>query len=81
MTITHPFFFNNYFNARFLEAAEFKVQEVRQEMMKLYPDLTVEEWVTQHVTPVLKPIQDLLTDIQAVLEDMGHNITESQNGV
>ncbi|XP_058263317.1 hexosaminidase D [Hemibagrus wyckioides] len=65
----------------FLEAAEFKVQEVRQEMKKLYPDLTVEEWVTQHVTPVLKPIQDLLTDIQVVLEDMGLYITESQSGL
>ncbi|XP_060796031.1 hexosaminidase D isoform X2 [Neoarius graeffei] len=54
-----------------VETVELKVQEVRQEMNLLYPDLTVEEWVTQHVTPVLKPIQDLLMDIQTVLEDMG----------
>ncbi|KAK3558959.1 hypothetical protein QTP86_000081 [Hemibagrus guttatus] len=65
----------------FLEAVEFKVQEVRQEMKTLYPDLTVEEWVSQHVTPVLKPIQDVLTDIQAVLEDMGLCISESQSGL
>lgn len=54
-----------------METVELKVQEVRQEMNLLYPDLTVEEWVTQHVTPVLKPIQDLLMDVQTVLEDMG----------
>lgn len=50
-------------------------------MNLLYPDLTVEEWVTQHVTPVLKPITDLLTDIQAVLEDMGLQFNESQSGL
>ncbi|XP_026996268.1 hexosaminidase D [Tachysurus fulvidraco] len=65
----------------FLEAAEIKVQEVRQEMKTLYPDLTVEEWITQHVTPVLKPIQDLMTDIQAALDDMGLEIWESQSGL
>lgn len=57
------------------------MQEVRQEMKTLYPDLTVEEWITQHVTPVLKPIQDLLTDIQAALDDMGLHISESQSGL
>ncbi|XP_047015256.1 hexosaminidase D isoform X2 [Ictalurus punctatus] len=62
----------------FLEAVAVKVQEVRQEMILLYPDLTVEEWVTQHVTPVWKPIHDLLTDIQKVLEDMGLYISKSE---
>lgn len=47
-------------------------------MKVLYPDATVEEWVTQHVTPVLKPIQDLLTEIQTVMEDMGLHISESE---
>ncbi|KAM9462486.1 hexosaminidase D [Clarias gariepinus] len=62
---------------KFLDTVEFKVQEVRQEMTLLYPDSTVEEWVTQHVTPVLKPIQDVLTNIQTALEDMGLYISES----
>lgn len=48
-------------------------------MNLLYPDSTVEEWVTQHVTPVLKPVQDLLSDMQTVLEDMGLFINELQS--
>ncbi|KAF7705438.1 hexosaminidase D [Silurus meridionalis] len=63
----------------FLETVELKVQEVRQEMKVLYPDTTVEEWVSQHITPVLKPIQVLLTDLQTALDDMGISISESHS--
>ncbi|TSK14802.1 Hexosaminidase D [Bagarius yarrelli] len=56
----------------FIEAVELKVQEVKEEMKVLYPDETVEEWLTQHVTPVLKPLQDLMADINATLDAMGH---------
>lgn len=61
----------------FLEAVEFKVNEVRQEMVLLYPDSTVEEWISQHVTPVLKPLQDLLMDLHTALKDMGLYVSDS----
>ncbi|KAL6475431.1 hypothetical protein MHYP_G00164710 [Metynnis hypsauchen] len=61
----------------FLEAVDFKVHEVQQEMSLLYPESTVEEWIAQHVTPVLKPLQDLLKDIHTALEDMGVFISDS----
>ncbi|XP_076855643.1 hexosaminidase D isoform X2 [Brachyhypopomus gauderio] len=60
----------------FVEAVEFKVQEVRQEMNLLYPDTTVEEWVAQHVSPVLKPLQDILNDVHTVMEDMGLSVND-----
>ncbi|XP_062859045.1 hexosaminidase D [Trichomycterus rosablanca] len=55
----------------FVEAVEFKVQELRAEMVLLYPDTTVEEWIAEHVTLVLKPLQDLLKDIHTAMQDMG----------
>uniref|UniRef100_A0A8B9KVX2 beta-N-acetylhexosaminidase n=1 Tax=Astyanax mexicanus TaxID=7994 RepID=A0A8B9KVX2_ASTMX len=61
----------------FLEAVEIKVKEVRQQMILLYPDSTVEEWISQHVTPVLKPLQDLLMDIHTALEDMGLSVSDT----
>ncbi|XP_072523210.1 hexosaminidase D [Salminus brasiliensis] len=65
----------------FLEAVEFKVKEIRQEMGLLYPDSTVEEWISQHVTPVLKPLQNVLMDVYTALEDMGmYNSDSAQSG-
>lgn len=40
-------------------------------MCLLYPDSTVQEWVDQHVTPVLEPLQNLTRDIESVLSDVG----------
>ncbi|XP_051968476.1 hexosaminidase D-like [Xyrauchen texanus] len=54
-----------------LDDVECNVQEVRQEMCLLYPDSTVQEWMDQHVTPALEPLQNLLRDMEAVLNDMG----------
>ncbi|XP_026869141.2 hexosaminidase D [Electrophorus electricus] len=61
----------------YVEAVELKVLEVSQEMCLLYPASTVEEWVTQHVTPVLKPLQDILKDIHTAMEDMRLSINDS----
>ncbi|XP_066519224.1 hexosaminidase D [Hoplias malabaricus] len=61
----------------YLETVELKAEEVKQEMLLLYPESTAEEWILQHVTPVLKPLQDLLKDIHTALEHMGLNITDS----
>ncbi len=47
------------------------MREVRGEMCLLYSDSTVQEWVDQHVTPVLEPLHNLLRDIETVLNEMG----------
>ncbi len=54
-----------------LDAVESQVREVRGEMCLLYSDSTVQEWVDQHVTPVLEPLHNLLRDIETVLNEMG----------
>ncbi|XP_043109083.1 hexosaminidase D [Puntigrus tetrazona] len=54
-----------------LDAVESQVHEVRGEMRLLYTDSTVQEWVDQHVTPVLEPLHSLLRDIETVLNEMG----------
>ncbi|XP_016090192.1 hexosaminidase D isoform X1 [Sinocyclocheilus grahami] len=54
-----------------LDAVESQVQEVRGEMCLLYSDSTVQEWVDQHITPVLEPLHNLLRDIETVLNEMG----------
>ncbi|XP_016392612.1 hexosaminidase D-like isoform X2 [Sinocyclocheilus rhinocerous] len=54
-----------------LDAVESQVQEVRGEMCLLYLDSTVQEWVVQHVTPVLEPLHNLLRDTENVLNEMG----------
>ncbi|KAI7796568.1 hexosaminidase D [Triplophysa rosa] len=54
-----------------IDAVDSSVHEVRKEMCLLYPDSTVQEWVDQHVTPVLEPLQNLMRDIESVLSDVG----------
>ncbi|XP_048025704.1 hexosaminidase D [Megalobrama amblycephala] len=54
-----------------LDDVEIQVQEVRGEMSLLYSVSTVQEWVDQHVTPVLEPLHSLLKDTERVLNEMG----------
>lgn len=56
---------------RITDVVDSSVCEVRKEMCLLYPDSTVQEWVDQHVTSVLEPLQNLMRDIESVLNDMG----------
>ncbi|XP_052427012.1 hexosaminidase D [Carassius gibelio] len=54
-----------------LDDVESQVQDVRGEMRLLYSDSTVQEWVDQHITPVLEPLHNLSRDIETVLNGMG----------
>lgn len=56
---------------RILDDVEIQVQEVRGEMCLLYSVSTVQEWMDQHVTPVLEPLRNLLRDTESVLNEMG----------
>uniref|UniRef100_A0A672R3H7 beta-N-acetylhexosaminidase n=1 Tax=Sinocyclocheilus grahami TaxID=75366 RepID=A0A672R3H7_SINGR len=50
---------------------QIKTQAKIGEMCLLYLDSTVQEWVVQHVTPVLEPLHNLLRDTETVLNEMG----------
>ncbi|XP_048090105.1 hexosaminidase D isoform X1 [Alosa alosa] len=54
-----------------LQAVEPKVEEVKQEMVQLYPQATVDEWVEQHISSVVAPLHSLLKDLQLAMENMG----------
>ncbi|KAJ8246453.1 hypothetical protein GJAV_G00267980 [Gymnothorax javanicus] len=53
-----------------LAAVEQKVEDVRQEMVQLFHESTVQEWIEQHVSTVLDPIRHLLEDINVAVQEM-----------
>ncbi|TRZ00228.1 hypothetical protein DNTS_014327 [Danionella cerebrum] len=54
-----------------VDTVEVQVQEVKAEMCLLYSDSTVQEWMDQHVTPALEPLQRIIREIDGVLFEMG----------
>lgn len=58
----------------YLTVLQQKVEAVREEMLRLYPDSTVQEWLEEHVSPVLIPLQRIRDDITVSLTGMefGH---------
>lgn len=47
-----------------------KVEEVRVEMVHLYPDSTAQEWIEEHVRPVVAPLQRIIVEIEACVKEM-----------
>ncbi|XP_028989008.1 hexosaminidase D [Betta splendens] len=56
--------------ATYLAAMQQKVAAVREEMVRLYPDSTAEEWMEEHVSPVMAPLQSITDDIAACLKEI-----------
>ncbi|XP_067100944.1 hexosaminidase D isoform X1 [Osmerus mordax] len=55
-----------------------KVEAVREEMVRLYPASTAQEWVEQHVEPVMAPLQRVLEATRVCLVEMlPHNPSPS----
>lgn len=54
----------------FLSALQQKVDLLRAEMGRSYPESTVQEWEEEHVWPVRAPLQRTLEEITACLTDM-----------
>ncbi|KAM3859902.1 hexosaminidase D [Diretmus argenteus] len=50
-----------------LTMLEQKVEAMREEMVRLYPDSTAQEWIEQHVSPVVAPLQRINESITACL--------------
>ncbi|XP_041829252.1 hexosaminidase D [Melanotaenia boesemani] len=54
----------------YLEMLQRMTEAVKEEMVRLYPDTTAQEWIEQHVNPVMAPLQRITEDIQACLKEM-----------
>lgn len=55
---------------RYLSRLQQQAEAVRQEMVLLYPDSVWEEWNEEHVCPVMEPLQRMVEDIRACVEEM-----------
>ncbi|XP_073345995.1 hexosaminidase D [Pagrus major] len=54
----------------FLTTIQQKVEVVREELVRFYPDSTAQEWIEEHVTPVVAPLQRITEDIRACVKEM-----------
>ncbi|XP_068161990.1 hexosaminidase D [Antennarius striatus] len=54
----------------FLTTLQQKVDALRGEMVRLYPDSTAQEWIEEHVSPVVAPLQRITEDIRACVKEM-----------
>ncbi|XP_072230013.1 hexosaminidase D [Leuresthes tenuis] len=54
----------------YLAMLQQKAEAVREEMVHLYPDSTAQEWIEEHVSPVMAPLQQITEDIQACLKEI-----------
>uniref|UniRef100_A0A8C7N5A2 beta-N-acetylhexosaminidase n=1 Tax=Oncorhynchus kisutch TaxID=8019 RepID=A0A8C7N5A2_ONCKI len=64
-----------------LALVEQRVAMVKKEMVRLYPASTAQEWVEQHVSPVVAPLQRVLEDTRAsLLEMVPQNVSASMVG-
>uniref|UniRef100_A0A674ERK1 beta-N-acetylhexosaminidase n=1 Tax=Salmo trutta TaxID=8032 RepID=A0A674ERK1_SALTR len=64
-----------------LIAQQLQMAMVKKEMVRLYPASTAQEWVEQHVSPVVAPLQRILEDTRAsLLEMVPQNVSASMVG-
>ncbi|XP_071329329.1 hexosaminidase D [Trachinotus anak] len=47
-----------------------KVEAVKEEMVRLYPESSAQEWIEEHVSPVLTPLQRITEDVMACVQEM-----------
>ncbi|KAL0984063.1 hypothetical protein UPYG_G00136590 [Umbra pygmaea] len=65
----------------YLSHIDDRVEVFRKEMLCLYPDSTTQEWVEQHVSPVVSPLRRILEDIRAsILEMVPQKTSASMSG-
>ncbi|XP_074475249.1 hexosaminidase D isoform X2 [Sebastes fasciatus] len=54
----------------YLTTLQEKAEGVREEMVRLYPDSTAQEWMEEHVNPVVAPLQRITEEIRACVNEM-----------
>ncbi|XP_061823218.1 hexosaminidase D isoform X1 [Nerophis lumbriciformis] len=57
--------------SRYLAMLQQKVDIVRERMSHLYPDSTAQEWLEEHVGPVMVPLQRIVDEITAFTPETG----------
>lgn len=43
---------------------------MREEMLRLYPDATAQEWIEEHISPVTTPLRRITEEIRACVKEM-----------
>ncbi|XP_023263895.1 hexosaminidase D [Seriola lalandi dorsalis] len=54
----------------YLTTLQQKVEVVKEEMVRLYPECTAQEWIEEHVSPVMAPLQRITEDVLACVKEM-----------
>lgn len=54
----------------FLTTLQQKVDALKEEMASLYPDATVQEWIEEHISPVMVPLQRITEEIRSCVKEM-----------
>ncbi|KAF3704714.1 Hexosaminidase D [Channa argus] len=54
----------------YLAVLQQKVTTLREEMVQFYPESTVQEWIEEHVSPVMTPLQKITEDIGACVKEI-----------
>lgn len=49
---------------------EEKAAVAREEMVRFYPESTAQEWMEQHVSPVVGPLHRIIEEIGACVAEM-----------
>ncbi|XP_015250818.1 PREDICTED: hexosaminidase D [Cyprinodon variegatus] len=56
--------------SEYLDTLQKKVEALKKEMVALYPDSTVEEWIEEHISAVMAPLQRITEAIQECIKEM-----------
>ncbi|KAM9425389.1 hexosaminidase D [Pholidichthys leucotaenia] len=56
--------------SRYLAALQLKVDAVKEEMDRHYPESTGQEWIEEHVSPVTAPLHRIAADIATAMKEM-----------
>ncbi|XP_058476297.1 hexosaminidase D [Solea solea] len=54
----------------YLTTLQQKTDTLREEMVQFYPESTAQEWIEEHITPVMAPLQRITEDIIACVKEM-----------
>ncbi|XP_061562606.1 hexosaminidase D isoform X2 [Phycodurus eques] len=64
----------------YLALLQQKIDVVREEMIHLYPDSAAQEWIDEHVSPVIAPLQRIIDEItECTIEIVPENHFSSQH--
>ncbi|XP_070707641.1 hexosaminidase D [Pempheris klunzingeri] len=54
----------------YLATLQQKAEAMREEMVRLYPESTAQEWIEEHFSPIVAPLQRISEDIRVCVAEM-----------